>query len=191
MSTVDLIIVIIYLLAIVIIGLLVQKKASQGIDFYFLGNRKLPWWVLGASGMASNTDIAGTMINTAFIYALGTKGFFIEIRGGVTLIMAFLMVFMGKWNRRSQVMTQAEWMHFRFGTGKEGDFARIISAIAAIVMTVAMVTYFVIGAGKFVGEFLGIEPIYASLLMVVLAMIYTVASGLYGVVCICILVCGV
>jgi len=181
-STVDLIIVIVYLLAIVIIGLLVQKKASQGIDSYFLGNRKLPWWVLGASGMASNTDIAGTMINTAFIYALGTKGFFIEIRGGVTLIMAFLMVFMGKWNRRSQVMTQAEWMHFRFGTGKEGDFARIISAIAAIVMTVAMVTYFVIGAGKFVGEFLGVEPIYASLLMVVLAMIYTVASGLYGVV---------
>ena len=182
MSTVDLIIVIIYLLAIVIVGLLMQKKASQGINSYFLGNRKLPWWVLGASGMASNTDIAGTMINTAFIYALGTKGFFIEIRGGVTLIMAFLMVFMGKWNRRSQVMTQAEWMHFRFGTGKEGDFARIISAIAAIVMTVAMVTYFVIGAGKFVGAFLGIEPIYASLLMVVLAMIYTVASGLYGVV---------
>ena len=182
MSTVDLIIVIIYLLAIVIVGLLVQKKASKGINSYFLGNRKLPWWVLGASGMASNTDIAGTMINTAFIYALGTKGFFIEIRGGVTLIMAFLMVFMGKWNRRSQVMTQAEWMHFRFGTGKEGDFARIISAIAAIVMTVAMVTYFVIGAGKFVGAFLGIEPIYASLLMVVLAMIYTVASGLYGVV---------
>jgi len=181
-STVDLIIVIIYLLAIIIIGLLVQKKASKDINSYFLGNRKLPWWVLGASGMASNTDIAGTMINTAFIYALGTKGFFIEIRGGVTLIMAFLMVFMGKWNRRSQVMTQAEWMHFRFGTGKEGDFARIISAIAAIVMTVAMVTYFVIGAGKFVGEFLGIEPIYASLLMVVLAMIYTVASGLYGVV---------
>ena len=182
MSTVDLIIVIIYLLAIVIVGLLVQKKASQGINSYFLGNRKLPWWVLGASGMASNTDIAGTMINTAFIYALGTKGFFIEIRGGVTLIMAFLMVFMGKWNRRSQVMTQAEWMHFRFGTGKEGDFARIISAIAAIIMTVAMVTYFVIGAGKFVGAFLGIEPIYASLIMVVLAMIYTVASGLYGVV---------
>jgi len=181
-STVDLIIVIIYLLAIVIVGLLLQKKASKDINSYFLGNRKLPWWVLGASGMASNTDIAGTMINTAFIYALGTKGFFIEIRGGVTLIMAFLMVFMGKWNRRSQVMTQAEWMHFRFGTGKEGDFARIISAIAAIIMTVAMVTYFVIGSGKFVGAFLGIEPIYASLLMVVLAMIYTVASGLYGVV---------
>ena len=132
--------------------------------------------------MASNTDIAGTMINTAFIYALGTKGFFIEIRGGVTLIMAFLMVFMGKWNRRSKVMTQAEWMHFRFGAGREGDTARIIAAISPIIMTIAMVTYFIIGAGKFVGEFLGIEPIFASLIMVVLGMIYTVASGLYGVV---------
>ena len=182
MNTIDLIIIIVYLFSIVVVGLLVQKKASKDIDSYFLGNRKLPWWVLGASGMASNTDIAGTMINTAFIYALGTKGFFIEIRGGVTLIMAFLMVFMGKWNRRSQVMTQAEWMHFRFGKDKEGDIARVIAAIASIIMTIAMVTYFVIGAGKFVGEFLGIEPIFASLIMVVLAMIYTVASGLYGVV---------
>ena len=182
MATIDIIIIVVYLSAIVVVGLVMQKKASAGIDSYFLGNRKLPWWALGASGMASNTDIAGTMINTAFIYALGTKGFFIEIRGGVTLIMAFLMVFMGKWNRRSQVMTQAEWMHFRFGTKKEGDVARIISAIASIIMTVAMVTYFVIGAGKFVGDFLGIEPLYASILMIILAMTYTIASGLYGVV---------
>ena len=182
MGTIDLIIIVVYLSAIVVVGLVMQKKASAGIDSYFLGNRKLPWWALGASGMASNTDIAGTMINTAFIYALGTKGFFIEIRGGVTLIMAFLMVFMGKWNRRSQVMTQAEWMHFRFGTKKEGDVARIISAIASIIMTVAMVTYFVIGAGKFVGDFLGIHPLYASILMIILAMTYTIASGLHGVV---------
>ena len=182
MAKIDLIIIVVYLSAIVVVGLVMQKKASAGIDSYFLGNRKLPWWALGASGMASNTDIAGTMINTAFIYALGTKGFFIEIRGGVTLIMAFLMVFMGKWNRRSQVMTQAEWMHFRFGTKKEGDVARIISAIAAIIMTVAMVTYFVIGAGKFIGDYLGIEPLYASILMIILAMTYTLASGLYGVV---------
>ena len=79
-------------------------------------------------------------------------------------------------------MTQAEWMHFRFGTDRSGDVARVIAAIASIIMTIAMVTYFVIGAGKFVGEFLGLEPIFASLIMVVLAMIYTVASGLYGVV---------
>ena len=57
MSTVDLIIVIIYLLAIVIVGLLMQKKASKGINSFFLGNRKLPWWVLGASGTVSYTHL--------------------------------------------------------------------------------------------------------------------------------------
>ena len=72
METLDLIIIVVYLASIVAVGLMMQRKASKDIDSYFLGNRKLPWWVLGASGMASNTDIAGTMINTAFIYALGT-----------------------------------------------------------------------------------------------------------------------
>ena len=57
------------------------KKAGKNIDAYFLGNRKMPWWALGASGMASNTDIAGTMVITAMIYVMGIKGFFVEIRG--------------------------------------------------------------------------------------------------------------
>ncbi len=182
MHIIDYAILVIYLGAIVIIGLLLQRRASKGIDSYFLGNRKLPWWVLGASGMASNLDVSGTMINTAWIFALGATGFFIEIRGGVTLIMAFLMIFMGKWNRRAEVMTLAEWMSFRFGKTNEGHVARLIAAISSILVTIAMVTYFAVGSGIFIGEFLGIPPFWASTLMILLAMIYTVASGLYGVV---------
>ncbi|MBN1543022.1 sodium:solute symporter [candidate division KSB1 bacterium] len=189
MAVIDYAILLTYLAAIVMIGVVVQRRAQEGIDSYFLGNRSLPWWALGASGMASNLDVSGTMINTAFIFALGASGFFIEIRGGVTLIMAFLMIFMGKWNRRAEVMTLAEWMHLRFGKAREGDIARLIAAITQIIMTIAMVTYFAIGAGKFVGEFLGIpawlglsSEFWAATIMIALAMIYTVLSGLYGVV---------
>lgn len=189
MATIDFAIVIVYLLGMIGIGVYFQKKASGSIDSYFLGKRGLPWWALGASGMSSNLDISGTMINTAFIFALGAAGFFIEIRGGVTLIMAFLMIFQGKWNRRAMVMTLAEWMHFRFGKEKQGDLARLVAAASILIMTVAMITYFAIGSGKFVAEFLGIPEFmglsshfWAATLMIVLAMIYTVASGLYGVV---------
>ncbi len=189
MTPLDYIIIIVYLSGVILVGLIMQRRASEGIESYFLGGRKLPWWALGASGMASNMDVSGTMINTAFIFAMGASGFFVEIRGGVTLIMAFLMVFQGKWNRRGQVMTLAEWMHLRFGKGKDGDLARIIAAISVILITVAMITYFSIGSGKFIAEFLGIPAFaglpgqfWASTLMIVLAMIYTVASGLYGVV---------
>ncbi len=189
MTWLDYLIVIIYISGMVMIGLYFQRKASAGIDSYFLGNRRLPWWVLGASGMASNLDISGTMINTAFIYALGAMGFFVEIRGGIVLIMAFLMIFMGKWNRRANVMTMAEWMQLRFGNTREGKIARLIAAISVIVSSIAIVTYFAVGAGKFIGEFLGLPALFglppqfwAASLMIFLAMIYTVASGLFGVV---------
>ena len=81
MSILDIFIVAAYLILITAIGIYFEKKASSGIDSYFLGNRKIPWWALGASGMASNFDVSGTMINVALIYAFGAVGFFVEMRG--------------------------------------------------------------------------------------------------------------
>ncbi len=182
LQLVDYLIIAVYLISIVIFGIYLERKASAGIDSYFLGNRNMPWWVLGASGMASNTDLAGTMIISALIYALGAKGFFIEIRGGVVLIMAILMIFMGKWNRRAKVMTLAEWMRLRFGEGREGNTARIISAVANLMFAVGAMSYFTVAGGKFLGQFLGINDEFASIALVALALIYTAASGFYGVV---------
>ncbi len=182
MQPLDYGIVVVYLSVLVWIGVRLQRKASQGIDSFFLGNRKIPWWALGASGMATNTDVAGTMVITALIYAMGIQGFYIEIRGGVVLIMAFLMVYMGKWNRRSQAMTVAEWMTFRFGEGSQGKAARVLSAIANLIFAIASVTYFAQAIGIFVGTLLGIPPIVGTLIMIALATLYTAASGLYGVV---------
>jgi len=189
MHIVDYFIICIYLIGMVIVGLLFKRKAAQDINSYFLGNRSLPWWALGASGMSSNLDISGTMIIVALVYALGARGLYIEFRGGVTLIMAFLMIFMGKWNRRSKVMTLAEWMEFRFGKGREGRLARMITALTSILVTIAMVTYFAVGGGKFLDKFLGIpnflglsSQFWAAAVLIATAMIYTVASGLYGVV---------
>ncbi|RPI64009.1 MAG: sodium:solute symporter, partial [Ignavibacteriales bacterium] len=189
MSIVDISIVAAYLIIITAIGIYFEKKASSGIDSYFLGSRKIPWWALGASGMASNFDVSGTMINVALIYAFGAVGFFVEMRGGLVLIMAFLMIFMGKWNRRSKVMTLAEWMTYRFGDGIQGRTARFISALSTLIITIAIVSYFAVGAGKFIGdvleipEFFGLSSeFWAASIIIVLTTVYTVASGLQGVV---------
>ena len=171
-----------YLVGIMILGLWLERKARDNIDAYFLGNRNLPWWALGASGMSSNTDIAGTMVITALIYSLGVKGFFIEIRGGIVLIMAFFMIFMGKWTRRAQVMTLAEWMRLRFGDGHEGRTARLISALANLVVSIWIISYFAVGGGKFFGSLMGIDDRAASIALILLTMTYTAASGFYGVV---------
>lgn len=182
MHFIDYSIVALYMVGVVFLGFYFEKKASKGIDAYFLGDRNLPWWALGASGMASNVDLSGTMIIAGLIYALGTKGFFIEFRGGIVLIMAFFMVFMGKWNRRARVMTVAEWMKFRFGSGREGNIARLLSASANIVFAIGTISYFAIGGGKFFGEFFGIDERTGTIILILVTTLYTMASGLYGVV---------
>lgn len=182
MAFIDYVIVAAYLGGIVALGFVLQRQAAKGIEAYFLGDRGLPWWALGASGMASNTDVAGTTLIVALVYALGIKGFFIEIRGGIVLAMAFFMIFVGKWTRRSQAMTLAEWMYFRFGRGREGDIARLISAIANLVFSVWVISYFAVGGGKFFGQLMGISPRWAAVFMILVSMVYTAASGFYGVI---------
>ena len=182
MGIIDYSIIIAYLLILIGIGIYLQKRASRSTESFFLGDKNMPWWALGASGMASNLDVSGTMIIAALIYALGVQGFFIEIRGGVVLILAFFMIFMGKWNRRAEVMTTAEWMEFRFGKGKQGEAARILAAIAQLIFAIWAITYFIQGAGIFLSEILGISPDLAAILMISLCAFYAALSGLYGVV---------
>ena len=182
MGIIDYSIIIVYLLILIGIGIYLQKRASRSTESFFLGDKNMPWWALGASGMASNLDVSGTMIIAALIYTLGVQGFFIEIRGGVVLILAFFMIFMGKWNRRAEVMTTAEWMEFRFGKGKQGEAARMLAAIAQLIFAIWAITYFIQGAGIFLSEILGISPDLAAILMISLCAFYAALSGLYGVV---------
>jgi len=179
---IDYIIIIGYLLILIGIGIYLQHRASRSTDSFFLGDRGLPWWALGASGMASNLDVSGTMIIAALVYAMGVQGFFIEIRGGVVLILAFFMIFMGKWNRRAEVMTIAEWMEFRFGKNRQGEAARILAAVAQLIFAIWAISYFIQGAGIFLSQLLDISPDVAAILMITLCAFYAALSGLYGVV---------
>jgi Na+/proline symporter len=178
----DYVVIFVYLLSCVGLGFWLERKASKSMDAYFLGDRNMPWWALGASGMASNVDISGTMGLVALIFAMGTAGFFIEIRGGLVLVMVFFMIFMGKWMRRAKVMTVAEWMKFRFGDGPEGKIARVITALANLVSDVWVISYFAVGGGKFFGTLVGINDRLATFIMIGITMAYTVASGFYGAV---------
>jgi len=181
LSTVDLTIVAIYFVLIIGTGVFFSKIASKGINEYFLGGRKIPWWILGASGSASNFDMTGTMVITSFFFMLGFQGFWVASRGGLVLCLAVLMAFMGKWLRRSKVLTTAEWMEFRFGMDTGGQFARAVAAIANLVLVTGMVIYFAKGTGLFLSQFLPFSPEICSVGMIVVCLIYTTISGLYGV----------
>lgn len=182
MQTLDYAIIGAYLVALAVIGLVLARRAGQSAEHYFLGGRTLPWWSLGASGMASNLDVAGTMTIVALLYLYGLHGFFIELRGGVVLPIAIFLAFMGKWHRRSAVMTTAEWMLLRFGDGPQGRAARMTAALTYLVITVAMTVFFFTAGGRFLAEFLPFTPWQCTVGMALVAFSYTLLGGLYGVV---------
>jgi len=181
-TTLDLTIIGAYLVGLLIVGFWLSKKAGESSDSYFLGGRRLPWWALGASGMSSNLDVAGTMTLVTLFYFFGLQTLFIEMRGGVVLPIAVFLAFMGKWHRRSKVMTTAEWMHLRFGHGKQGHAARMMAAVTYLIITVGMVVFFLGAAGKFLAVFLPFDERGCQILMLSVAVVYTMLSGLYGVV---------
>ena len=182
LSGIDLAIVIGFLVLVTIVGYLLSKMASEGIESYFLGGNKIPWWLLGISTATSNFDMSGTMIIVAVVFGLGYKGFLVEIRGGVGMSLAFILVFLAKWLRRSRVMTSAEWMKLRFGTDTQGKTAHMLSSIANIVLSLGMIIYFAKGSGKFLEDFLPFSELTCTTAMVAVGLFYTLMSGLYGVV---------
>jgi len=65
----------------------------------------------------------------------------------------FRQVYLGTWIRRSNVLTGAEWMRTRFGTGTSGTLSHISVVIYALVLSVGFLCYAFQGIGKFAEVF--------------------------------------
>ncbi len=182
LAVVDALIIAAFLLVIMVAGYALSRAASKGLDDYFLGGKKIPWWILGVSTSSSNFDMSGTMIIVGLVFALGYQGFLVEMRGGVGIALAFIMVFLAKWLRRSRVMTSAQWMRLRFGTDRQGQAAHLLSAVANVALSLGMIIYFCKGGGKFLTYFLPFSEFTCIVAMVSVGLFYTLMSGLYGVV---------
>lgn len=183
LSLIDIGIIIGYLILTIIIGFLLTRKASKGLDSYFLADKGLPFWILGVSNASGMFDITGTMWLVYLTFVYGLKGVWIPWLWPV-FNQIFLMVFLAKWMRRSNVLTGAEWINTRFGFGKGAVLAHISVVVFALVSVIGFIAYDFAGIGKFAALFLpwDLSPnTYAAILMLVTA-IYVVAGGMYSVV---------
>ncbi len=109
LSVVDIGIIFGYILLTVIIGFILTKRASKGLDSYFLADKGLPFWILGVSNASGMFDITGTMWLVYITFVYGLKSVWIPWLWPV-FNQIFLMVYMAKWMRRSNVLTGAEWI---------------------------------------------------------------------------------
>ena len=55
LHTTDLLIICAYLIAMIVIGLILKKRAAQNMDSYFLGGKSLPFYMLGGNKLGFGT----------------------------------------------------------------------------------------------------------------------------------------
>ncbi|MGD1007033.1 MAG: sodium:solute symporter family protein [Ignavibacteriaceae bacterium] len=195
LNLIDISIIALYLIANIILGFWISKRASKDINSYFLGGNTLPWWILGISNASGMFDIAGTMLLVYWLAVYGLKSMWLPWVWPV-FNQVFLMVYLSSWLRRSNVMTGAEWIKTRFGTGKGAALSHIVVIIFALIGVIGFLSYGFKGIGKFAVAFLPplitnpdtllkypqINTNLYALILMAITTIYVVKGGMFSVV---------
>jgi len=181
--SIDIAIIFAYLVLTVLIGFWISKRASKDLDSYFLGGKSLPWYILGISNASGQFDITGTMWLVYLCFVYGLKSIWIPWVWP-TFNQIFLMVYVGMWLRRSNVLTGAEWIKTRFGRGTGANLAHISVVLFALINVIGMIAYAFKGIGKFAQILLPWSLSQNTYAFIILAIttVYVVKGGMYSVV---------
>lgn len=180
MALVDYIIIALFLVVSVGSGLYFAKSSSSDTKSYFLGNNQNKWWMLAASGSASNFSLMGTVWNVAIIIVLGMKAYWTVLLWWMPIAI-FLMSYTGIWIRRCGVMTSAELNRVRFGEERGGQWARTTFAFMISTFNIASICMAYIAIHKFAGVF-GLPQHQTAALVVVATGVYVLVGGFKAVI---------
>lgn len=189
LATLDIAIILLYVLGTLAVGFWVSKKASKNLRTYFLGGNKLSWRMLGLSNASGMFDISGTMWLVYLLFIYGLSSVYIPWLWPV-FNQIFLMVFLSAWLRRSGVLTGAEWITYRFGDNLGARLSHLIVVVFALISVMSFLAYGFIGIGKFASVFLpwqlSADPywndVYYGLIITAITTVYVVKGGMFSVV---------
>jgi SSS family solute:Na+ symporter len=174
LGTIDWIVVGLYFLVIAALSLYSMRKKKDSASEYFLANRNVGWFIVGASILASNigsehvVGLAGTAAKSGL--AMGHY----ELHSWIILMLGWVFV---PFYMRSAVYTMPEFLERRYNA-KTRWLLSIIQLLSYIIAKVSVTVY----AGAIViTSFLGIDFWTGAIVLIVITGIYTVLGGLRAV----------
>ena len=177
---IDWTIIVIYGIIIVGIGLWFSKKAGEGLEEYFVAGRTLPWWIAGTSIAATYFATDAPLVASSLVRQYGIYGNWLwwYEASGVMMIVFFY----AKLWRRANVITDAEFIELRY-SGKAASILRGFTAVYhGLLKNLIVMGFVLLAMMKFSQVILGFDPLYTLTICVSVAVIYTMTSGLRGVV---------
>lgn len=193
LAPIDIFIIVAFMVTTVGVGLWLSKRASKNIKTYFLAGNDIPWYYLGLSNASGMFDVSGTMIAVTWLFVYGLKSAWIPWLWPIWN-QIIMMVFLAVWMRRSNVLTGAEWITFRFGKSLGSRLSHMVTVFFAIIIVIAFMAYFVEGIGKFAAQFLPWDLAWSmgsvqlssddtyALIIIGITTLYTMKGGFYSVV---------
>lgn len=176
---IDWAVVIGFLLLSLAIGLAVTRRAGSSASEFFLSGRKMPWWLLGVSMVATTFSTDTPNLVTDIVRTGGVAGNWVWwaflLSGMVTTF-----VYARLW-RRSGVETDVGFYELRYS----GAAARFLRGFRAIYLgaffNVVIMASVTLAAIKIGGVLLGVSPLTTVLVAGGITVVYSMLGGLTGV----------
>lgn len=169
-----LIAVIVYLVAMAMIGVFFARTSISNSDDFMVAGRSLPLFVVIGTLLATFVG-SGTVIGGAsFIYQYGPWAAIWNLSGG--FIGAIILYFIAGKIRRSELYTVPEMMEKRFGAS-----TRLIASIFIILAYVGITAYQFTGGAYVLQLTTGIPLEVGAFIMFALVVFLTMSGGLFSV----------
>ncbi len=180
MAGIDIAIIVAYFVITIGAGIFFSRKSATSIQSYFLGDNQSKWWMLAASGSASNYSIAGTIWFISILIVLGMKSWWLVMVWWMPSAI-FLMTYSGIWIRRTGVLTAAELNKVRFGTDRGARVGRTAFSVMILLFSVASLGTSYIAIHKF-AEIFGMPGHVTAIAVMGVTSVYVLVGGFRGVI---------
>jgi solute:Na+ symporter, SSS family len=174
LGTTDWIFVILYLLVIAGVSIWSIRKSKETTSDYFLANRNLGWFVIGASILASNVGSEHIVGLAGSAAKSGTVLGHYELHSYIVLILGWVFV---PFYMRSMVYTMPEFLERRFNP----QARRLLSVIQLFSYVIAKASVTIFAGALVFNQFLGVDFWTGAIILVVVTGVYTVMGGLHAV----------
>ena len=180
MSTIDFVIVGIYVAFAITVGLLFAKRAGKDVDQYFLSGRSLPWWLAGTSMVATSFAADTPLVISGWVRENGIWQNWLWWGYAVSGMLGVYLF--SRWWRRGKVMTKAELVELRYPGPQSQPLRATLGIIHAGVTNTLVLCWVMLAAGKILGGVFDISQLEGVGLACAIALSYSCLAGFWGVV---------
>jgi Na+/proline symporter len=179
MAPLDLVILGIYVAFAIGVGFYFRQRASKDPDQFFLAGRKLPWWVVGTSMVATTFAADTPLVITGWVRDGGIWRnwlWWCFAVGGMLTVFLF-----SRYWRRLGVMTQAEFAEMRYGGQGATAWRAARGFFHAFLTNPIVLCWVLLAAAKISDVLFDIDKTTSLGIACAICLSYSLMSGFWGV----------